>query len=163
MKISIGQIAHSRGRFPAWLGICAILMLFIAPVVSKALVAQGVPMPMMAGMEMSSMNEMSDRAMSDMPMSEHVKHAVGAEHAVADNSGNSTPYDTMSPLEMMDAACGYCVLLMHLPLLVLLAIPLLWSLARMVRPPFIRVTSCLIPAPVFTDAQPRAPPELVWA
>lgn len=158
MMISIGQIAHSRRRFPAWLGICAILMLFIAPVVSKALVAQGIPVPMMAGMDMSSM-EMSAAPMHEMSLS--ATHDMHNADQMSHEALPSSPLPAMSPMEMMDAACGYCVLLMHLPLLVLLAIPLLWSMAEVVRPPLPCAIQCPISAPLFSNSQPRAPPVTV--
>ncbi len=168
MTASLNQIAHSRLRFPAWLGIFAILMLFVAPIVSKTLVAQGVPMPMMAGMDMSEMgspsintssinmpstDDMSSMNMSALAESDHVRHD---KSTTADSSSPAT----MSASDMMDAACGYCVLLMHLPLLAMLILPMLWSRAIVVRPSPPRAIACPASALIFKDSQPRAPPVL---
>lgn len=163
--VSLKQIAHAHLRVPAWLGIFAILMLFVAPLVSKTLVAQGVPMPMMAGMDMRDMNRstMPMDDMSDMPSMAtmpDVSPTVQKAHAIHVVQAANTPA-TMSASDMMDAACGYCVLLMHLPLLVMLALPLLWSLRIVVRPSPPRVIHSPISAPILEDSQPRAPPVLV--
>ena len=189
MTVLLNQIVYSRRRLFAWLGIGAILMLFIAPVVSNMLVAQGMPMPMMADMtlspevpetsEMTMSSEMtlssampqtsemstsSDAAkMAAMPMPDHVMptHPAAASppaSTLTSLSSTSAPANTLSPDEMMGVACGYCVLLMHLPLLVLLAVALIWSLSVVVRPLFSRITPCLLSSPTLTDSQPRAPP-----
>lgn len=191
MTVLLNQIVYSRRRLFAWLGIGAILMLFIAPVVSNILVAQGMPMPMpmMADMtlspevpetsEMTMSSEMtlssampqtsemstsSDAAkMAALPMPDHVMptHPAAASppaSTLTSLSSPSAPANTLSPDEMMGVACGYCVLLMHLPLLVLLAVALIWSLSVVVRPLFSRITPCLLCSPTLTDSQPRAPP-----
>jgi len=171
MTVLLNQIVYSRRRLFAWLGIGAILMLFIAPVVSNILVAQGMPMPMMADMtlspevpETSEMTMSSDAAkMAAMPMPDHVMptHPAAASppaSTLTSLSSTSAPANTLSPDEMMGVACGYCVLLMHLPLLVLLAVALIWSLSVVVRPLFSRITPCLLSSPTLTDSQPRAPP-----
>ena len=172
MTVSLNQIVHSRRRFLAWLGICAILMLFIAPVVSNTLVAQGMPMPMMGDMSsmndmpssmlmasMDGMNDMSSMssASSDKPHSASVEH----QHQNLSASQKSSPIqqaDTMSPSDMMGAACGYCVLLMHLPLLVLLAVVIISSLVGVICPAYSRLICCMRVSPILTDSQPRAPP-----
>lgn len=192
MTVSLNQIAHSRLRFPAWLGIFAILMLFIAPIVSKTLVAHGLPMPMMAGMSGSdtmegtgevdgaNMADMANMSMSDVspaPSSaqpDHDHHAMpaahnfAANHSAANNADannfaakNSAAAASLSASDMMGAACGYCVLLMHLPLLVMLSLTVFWSLAVVARPSPPRVISCPDSAPIFKDSQPRAPPVLI--
>lgn len=183
MTVLLNQIVYSRRRLFAWLGIGAILMLFIAPVVSNMLVAQGMPMPMMADMTLSpevpetsemtmssampqtpEMSTSSDAAkMAAMPMPDHVMptHPAAASppaSTLTSLSSTSAPANTLSSDEMMGVACGYCVLLMHLPLLVLLAVALIWSLSVVVRPLFSRITPCLLSSPTLTDSQPRAPP-----
>lgn len=168
MALSLNQIAHSRLRFPAWLGIFAILMLFVAPLVSKTLVAQGVAlpmMPMMAGMEMPAMADtasptgiksaIADSTTDHMPgMTMPDRASENTQHL----SPNMSLHITMSAGDMMDAACGYCVLLMHLPLLVMLALTVLCSRASVVQPSPPRVVACPHQAPIFKDSQPRAPP-----
>ena len=155
--LSLRHIHHRHLHFPAWLGIVAILMLFIAPVVSKSLVAEGVQHRMMPGMMMSGM-DMSDGEMADMDMS---VHSVSSEEHCQTPACQSAPQDTVKAMlsgDMSDAACGYCVLLVHLPLLDLQAMPMQWSLDVSSRAPPCAAIPHLIPSLTFTDSQPRAPP-----
>ncbi|WP_047608447.1 DUF2946 domain-containing protein [Rahnella aquatilis] len=155
--LSLRHIHHRHLHFPAWLGMVAILMLFIAPVISKSLVAEGTQHMMMPGMMMSDM-DMPDADMAGMDMAEHV--ASSGEHCQT-SACQSAPQDAVKVLlsgDMSDAACGYCVLLVHLPMLDLQAIPMLWSLDFSSRAPPRTVMERLIPSLIFTDAQPRAPP-----
>lgn len=154
--LSLRQINHRHLRLPAWLGIVAILMLFIAPVVSKSLVAEGARHSMMPGMVMSDM-DMSDGEMAGMDMSDH---DASAEHCQT-LTCKSAPHEVVKTAfsgDMSDAACGYCVLLVHLPLLDLQAMPMLWSLDFSSRAPARPVIQRLAPSLFFTDSQPRAPP-----
>jgi len=60
--VSLIQIHASRSRLPAWLGLIAILLLFIAPVISKSLAhAHGAEVPMMM------MSHHGEMAMAEMP------------------------------------------------------------------------------------------------
>lgn len=136
-------------------------------------------MPMMGDMSamngmnnMSSMNEMNDSgdmasmptsvtsySSFDKPLSASNKH----QHFDQDLHAAQKPItiqqaDTMSPSDMMGVACGYCVLLMHLPLLVLLAVVVISSLLGVIRLAFPRLIFCLVLSPTLTDSQPRAPP-----
>ena len=154
--LSLRQINHRHLRFPAWLGILAILMLFIAPVVSKSLVAEGAQHTMMSGMVMSDM-DMPDGDMDGMDMSDHdASEAHCQKHAC--QSALKDIAKSMMFGDMSDTACGYCVLLVHLPMLDLQAMPLLWSLDFSVRAPPRTVIQPLVPSLFFTDSQPRAPP-----
>ncbi|CAO95648.1 DUF2946 domain-containing protein [Erwinia tasmaniensis] len=127
-------------RFAACAALLAMLLLFIAPVISTSLAQHhgGSGMMLHQGMEM------------DMAMPADHQPPVGADVAIS----NTT--HTPSPI-MDDAACGYCVLLVHLPL-DLFPSPLLWSSLQAVAapdvPPCQRVISLL--APHFFH--PRAPP-----
>ncbi|MFD3248903.1 DUF2946 domain-containing protein [Rahnella aquatilis] len=155
--LSLRHIHHRHLHFPAWLGMVAILMLFIAPVISKSRVAEGAQHMMMPGMMMSDM-DMPDADMAGMDMAEHV--ASSGEHCQT-SACQSAPQDAVKVLlsgDMSDAACGYCVLLVHLPMLDLQAIPMLWSLDFSSRAPPRAVIQRLIPSLFFTDSQPRAPP-----
>lgn len=157
MMLSLRQINHRHLNFPAWLGIVAILMLFIAPVVSKSLVSAGVLHSMMPGMSMPGMD------MSSMDMSEdEMPPAMERENdAHADSHHSMTPHDMgqgMMSGDMSDAACGYCVLLVHLPLLHLLALTILWSSDIQSDAPPSSVFQHDIPCVFYCDSQPRAPP-----
>ncbi len=154
--LSLKQINHRHLRFPAWLGILAILMLFIAPVVSKSLVAEGAQHVMMSGMVMSNM-DMPESEMAGMDMSDHEASATHCQKPTC----HSAPQDIAKMMmfgDMSDAACGYCVLLVHLPMLDLQAMPMLWSLDFASRAPPCKDIQRLIPSRFFTDSQPRAPP-----
>lgn len=162
--LSLSQIKHRHSLFPAWLGILAILMLFIAPVISKSLVAAGMPHSMMPGMSMveipmSSMNmssmDMSSMSESDMAMPDDEMTATVEPH-------HSMPtHDMVQGMmsgDMSDAACGYCVLLVHLPLLHMLALPMLWVSNTSSRAPPRLAAVRLVPTAFYSDSQPRAPP-----
>ncbi len=159
MMLSLRQINHRHLHFPAWLGIVAILMLFIAPVVSKSLASAGALHSMMPGMSMPGM----DMSSMEMAMPEHAMHPAMSE----DNANHPDTHHTMPSHskgqggmfgDMSDAACGYCVLLVHLPLLHLLALTLQWSsdFQRGVAPS--TVATPFVPPVFYSDAQPRAPP-----
>ncbi|QLK61991.1 DUF2946 domain-containing protein [Enterobacteriaceae bacterium Kacie_13] len=154
--LSLRQINHRHLRFPAWLGILAILMLFIAPVVSKSLVAEGAQHVMMSGMVMSDM-DMPDDEMAGMDMSDHNASAGHCQKPTC-----QSPVQDIAKMmmfgDMSDAACGYCVLLVHLPMLDLQAMPILWSLDFAGRAPPPSVIQRLSPSQFYTDSQPRAPP-----
>lgn len=154
--LSLRQINHRHLRFPAWLGIAAILMLFIAPVVSKSLMPEGVLHSMMPGMSMPGM-DMSAMDMSADAMPAPQSTGKGA-HAGSHHVMPSHDMGLMMPGEMSDAACGYCVLLVHLPLLHMLMLALLWSadIRDDVAPSF--VATHFVPPVFYSDAQPRAPP-----
>jgi hypothetical protein len=155
--LSLRHIHHRHLHLPAWLGIVAILMLFIAPVISKALVAEGAQHMMMPGMMMSDM-DMPQADMAGMNMSDH--HASSMEHCQKQTC-KSAPQDAVKAMlsgDMSDAACGYCVLLVHLPMLDLQAMPMQWSLDFSSRAPPRAAIQRQIPSLFFTDSQPRAPP-----
>jgi len=125
-------------RLSACLAILAVLLLFVAPVVSKDLMARH------GGAMAAPMMTMSHSA-DAMPMTHHVHDAMMASgHMMADDDG---------------IACGYCELLIHVPLMVWAAIPLLWLMMLISRAP---------PAPQRADPppcrrerrvyRPRAPP-----
>lgn len=58
---------------------------------------------------------------------------------------------------MDDSACGYCVLLLHAPLLDVSHAPLFWSRLLASRPPPIHYLVPLFAHVVHTELQPRAP------
>ncbi|NMM72315.1 hypothetical protein BSF37_11000 [Serratia marcescens] len=59
---------------------------------------------------------------------------------------------------MDDSACGYCVLLLHAPLLDVSHAPLFWSQSLASRPPPTHYLVPLFAHVVHTELQPRAPP-----
>ncbi|WP_425294671.1 DUF2946 domain-containing protein [Kosakonia calanthes] len=103
---------HSAAqRTATWLALFAILLILIAPLISAAL--QKDPMSAMPGMH----HEMN------MPMPEH----HGMSHH--ENAPQSIPVDHAE-------ACGYCVLLAHVPgLIFLVVLLLLGRVLRVSKPP----------------------------
>nr|WP_040462439.1 DUF2946 domain-containing protein [Winslowiella toletana] len=133
------RIYASRSRLPAWLGLFAILLLFIAPVISKSLAqTRGSDMPMMM------MSHHGDMPMADMP------------HMMA-SADPAMPAST-HPVSMMDDnACGYCVLLIHLPLN-LSHLPELWTLLQAAALPATGPDPLFIAIFVPIHFRSRAPP-----
>ncbi|WLS78397.1 DUF2946 domain-containing protein [Erwinia pyri] len=173
---------RSPNRFAAWLAVCAILLLFIAPVISKSLVSEaGRHAMMMPGMVMADDDGMSMPAGEAMPAGDESMtpaHAVTHQHAISTASDRSLSHPdgidpgmmtTMSPLEharmmqhhpmsmMDDSACGYCVLLAHLPL-DLTNLPALWSALQAARLPDLPLFRPVVARFIPRFFHPRAPP-----
>ncbi|MDR7343386.1 hypothetical protein J2X14_001798 [Pantoea alhagi] len=147
--MSLIWFAIARSRFLAWLALLAMLLLFIAPVISKSLMAQhGYASPMM----MAHMSAMVDQPLNaarsgcaagvirqhSPPAVGHAQHAEHPRHhtAVPDNAASScaAPHPRHYHMSMMDdSACGYCVLLIHLPL-DSVRLPQLWTLLQAAIP-----------------------------
>jgi len=138
--MSLIQIYASRSRLPAWLGLLAILLLFIAPVISKSLAhARGAEMPMM--MMMSHHGEMAMAEMPQQMTSTELSQPMRGHH--------------MSMMD--DSACGYCVLLIHLPLN-LNNLPSLWSMLQAASRPVAHPAPLHIAIFVPIHFRSRAPP-----
>ncbi|QHP53914.1 DUF2946 domain-containing protein [Pectobacterium carotovorum subsp. carotovorum] len=118
--------ALRRRSFPAWVGIFAILTIFIAPVISQTLVLHGAhahgegtstPGSTAHSSITAHTTHAHDTAASDRhsssiaePHHNHTGHEMSGHHA--------TPSHHSSPSMMMDhAACGYCVLFSYTPAL----------------------------------------------
>ncbi|WP_255417030.1 DUF2946 domain-containing protein [Photorhabdus sp. CRCIA-P01] len=157
LGLSLIQFYTSRSRLPAWLGIFAILMLFIAPVISRSLEHACI------GEAHSSRVVDCHRVMSsddDMPW--NMSHSDIASVSPGSNHHDGMPMSMhagagMSMLE--DIACGYCVFLIHVPILDLANTPLFWSTSLTSRPPPIQTVASFLPHFIFSDSLPRAPPE----
>jgi len=152
---------------PAVIALMAILMLFIAPVVSKSLEYRraGDKMDLISTDTMAMSDaDMNDDAMSAMrqrdhsqpppaPSNQHTSHgksfADSLSHAWMDGSGMGG---------MDNIACGYCQLLIHLPLMAWVFIPFIWLMLRISRAP----PAAIVASPRLSfycgDPQPRAPP-----
>ncbi|MDA5536259.1 DUF2946 domain-containing protein [Yersinia mollaretii] len=146
-RVPLSQVIYQGRRYSAWLGIVAILMLFIAPVVSVSLALtyeKNTPAIMM----------MAD---DTMEMASHHGSGPEAHHGAktADSAEHGNHHDSM----MMDhAACGYCVLLTHLPLLntaFKADIRSALLLAELSPPLFIYPQ---VIKDHYSESQPRAPP-----
>ncbi len=146
--MSLIRTATSRSRLPACLGIFAILMLFIAPVISRSL-------------EHARVGQSETAVMADcgMDMSMHSHHQPPSEPT--GNAGMPMTMQTGShnmAMMMDDSACGYCVLLIHVPLLDLAYSPLFWSGSLLSRAPPAHYIFPLFAHVIHTELQPRAPP-----
>ncbi|MBN3133577.1 DUF2946 domain-containing protein [Pectobacterium brasiliense] len=120
--------ALRRRSFPAWVGIFAILTIFIAPVISQTLVLHGAHAHENGTNTHSSTVHTStiahradahDTTASAShsgsiaePHHNHTGHQISGHHATQSHHSPS------SPSMMMDhAACGYCVLFSYTPAL----------------------------------------------
>ncbi|OVZ93514.1 hypothetical protein CBW58_05365 [Yersinia frederiksenii] len=157
--MSLSQTLYQRRHYSAWLGIAAILMLFIAPVVSVSLALsydQNPPSAMLAEATMD------DGFMGDGAM-EMAHHSDGGTAHQGTQASHATQHGASHDGMMMDhAACGYCVLLTHLPLLntaFKADIRSVQLLAELSPPLFI--SSPLI-EDTYSESQPRAPPCILF-
>ncbi|HCK01667.1 MAG TPA: DUF2946 domain-containing protein [Serratia grimesii] len=149
--MSLIRTATSRSYLPACLGIFAILMLFIAPVISRSLEHARVGQSESAGM--------SDCGM-DMSMPMHHEPPPAQTSKVNSHSMPMSMQTGSHNMAMMmdDSACGYCVLLIHVPLLDLAYSPLFWSGSLLSRAPPAHYIFPLFAHVTHAESQPRAPP-----
>ncbi|ULS47202.1 DUF2946 domain-containing protein [Pectobacterium carotovorum] len=117
--------ALRRRSFPAWVGIFAILTIFIAPVISQTLVLHGAHSHEEGTSTLGSTTHSatahttsahdttaSTRDSITEPHHNHTGHEMSGHHATQSHHSPS------SPSMMMDhAACGYCVLFSYTPAL----------------------------------------------
>ncbi|WP_244212389.1 DUF2946 domain-containing protein [Buttiauxella izardii] len=131
--------SFSRHKWPSAIALLAMLMLFVAPVISKSLEHRRAA----ASGEHSMMNHaggmMMEMGAMEMPASSHLMPGMGASL-------------------MDDIACGYCQLLLHIPLIVWLFIPFIWLVWRISRAPPPPVIAPLLSQHDDAEALPRAPP-----
>lgn len=121
-------------RLTAALAILAVLLLFVAPVISKNLT---LPI-MMPEMVMT-------QADHDMAMSQH-------------NSGDHAEMKDHSNMSANGMACGYCDLLVHVPLLLFLFIPFIWLSQLLLHAPPVRRLTAPVLRPIHHIWHSRAPP-----
>lgn len=145
--MSLISFSATRHRLAAWLALLAILLLFIAPVISKSLAqARGSNSMMMMHHGMT----MDMSGMADM------------HHDMATAPDGAAPPEH-HPMSMMDdSACGYCVLLVHLPL-DLMTLPLLWSTLQAATLPDVPLFQPVVARFIPRFFHPRAPPRSITA
>ncbi len=153
----------SQRRLPAVIAILAILLLFIAPEVSKTLEHRRAtgssetvlsPHPQMPAMVMAERDHsmVDHSAMHQTPATHHAADAAHSAHH-ADSSAQGSGMSMMD-----DIACGYCLFLLHFPLLMWIVVALIVLLQLTSRVPP-RQINTLFPATFFAGlCQPRAPP-----
>ncbi|MDC9588934.1 DUF2946 domain-containing protein [Xenorhabdus sp. XENO-10] len=143
----------SQRRTPAFIALLAILMLFIAPVVSKTLEHYR-----KNGTCENGMNHCM--SMSDMQNSDNSSHHNPSHHQVSPppHSMNHHGADHIHTGLMDDIACGYCQLLINLPLLAEGFVPFILLTLIVSRAPLaLRLSGSTIRL-FYGESQPRAPP-----
>lgn len=204
--MSLIQISRSSSRFAAWLGLFAIMLLFIAPVISKSLVSaygdrfmmpgmqhsmpvpaiqtsrdQGISVEHLHQMQIAEQTSQTDAGITHLHQMHTMEQASQtdtrtthlhltyiaeqASHAdtevVISMPGAAAEHARMMvhhPMSMMDdSACGYCVLLAHMPLDLNNLVPL-WSALQAAKPPALPLLPQFIPRVVAHFFHPRAPP-----
>ncbi|KGT90525.1 hypothetical protein NG99_17760 [Erwinia typographi] len=165
-------IRLSRNKLPACIAIIAILLLFVAPEVSKTLEHR----------RMENHNEQpatpdadNMHSVHDADSSSNVDDMSGMMEGMAMSSAEMPLHHDMPPHAqqpspmpgmagmmsgsmMDDIACNYCVMLLHLPLMLWIFVAIIWLIIRVANAPPPRLI-----LPTFTlffpgTAQPRAPP-----
>lgn len=125
--------ASLRHRLTAGIAILAVLLLFVAPMISKNLAEHHATMQRASAMR------------AEMPMMHHHSEMMSmADHGM------------MEP----GFACGYCDLLVHVPLMLWVFIPFIWWMSLISRAP---PPSAINPPPwrwMLRLHRPRAPPAL---
>ncbi|WP_455819838.1 DUF2946 domain-containing protein [Pseudomonas cerasi] len=145
----------SQRRMPAFIAILAILLLFIAPDVSKSLAHQPVSASDSAVSEVhAAMASMHHEDMNGMMMD--TQHSPQLPIAATPQSAHTMPGEMGI---MDDFACGYCQLLVHFPILLIIFIPLIWILFRLTLQMPASPYQSWCPSAFFPGiSQPRAPP-----
>ncbi|WP_343552957.1 DUF2946 domain-containing protein [Pantoea sp.] len=126
-----------RQSLTACVAIVAVLLLFVAPIVSKSLMER-----------QRQMMTMPQHSMTDNSMSHH-------QMMMADMSMPGMNHHMMDDGEF---ACGYCDLLVHVPLLLWVFIPFIWLIMVISRAPPLPVVVAPIVRRVSCLHRPRAPP-----
>ena len=121
-------------RFTACIAILAVLLLFFAPIVSKNLAERHDRMMMTH--DMSAMH-------TDMPTLRHHSAMPKSEHNVKMDEG---------------FACGYCELLVHVPLMLWVFVASTWLMLIVSRAPPVYVVAQPLLKRVTGNHCPRAPP-----
>ncbi|MCZ4057846.1 DUF2946 domain-containing protein [Pantoea sp. LMR881] len=121
-------------RMTACIAILAVLLLFVAPIVSKNLAERHHNSAMMHNMTAMS---------ASMSMMHHHSDSAMADHNIMPDEG---------------LACGYCDLLVHVPLLLWVFIPFIWLILVISRAPPVPVIKPLLQRRETRIHRPRAPP-----
>jgi hypothetical protein len=131
----------SRHKWPSAVALLAMLMLFIAPVISTSLAHHRAQSGETSGQhhKMAHSEGMMEMGPMDSPVSPHPMPGMGASL-------------------MDDIACGYCQLLLHIPLIVWIFIPFIWLAWRISSPPPPAVIAPILVQHDDAEALPRAPP-----
>ncbi|OTA19922.1 hypothetical protein Xbed_01852 [Xenorhabdus beddingii] len=138
----------SQNRTSAFIALLAILMLFIAPVVSKTLEhhRDGIKSEMNHCMSMSDMQDNG----------KNIHHKNSHPQAASHSMNHGADHVHMGLMD--DIACGYCQLLINLPLLATGFVPFILLTLIVSRTPPASCFSGPIIRLFYGESQPRAPP-----
>ncbi len=129
-----------RQRLTACIAILAVLLLFVAPIVSKTLMErQSRLMDMPAHSMTSEMSMHHHEMMMDMAM-------PGMDHHMMEDG---------------EFACGYCDLLVHVPLMMWVFIPFIWLIMMSCRAPPLTPLQAPVIRRFSPTNRPRAPPAVL--
>jgi len=153
-----------RQRLTACIAILAVLLLFIAPVVSKTLmeprpqnrhsahpdhqIVTSQPQIKHAGMH-------NHQPVTSQPQSEHSGMSGHQMMAMDSTMPGMMHHDALSG----EFACGYCELLVHVPLMMWIFIPFIWLMLLISRAPPLPPHAPPVIRRRVTIPCPRAPPE----
>ena len=129
----------TRSRAAAFVALAAMMMLFVAPLISKSLA------------QMTACHQSAQHASAQAA---DTGSAHGGHTGV--KFGMLMPHGGQSLME--DIACGYCQLLIHLPLILVIAQPLIWLMLFAFRSPPVGDPLCLYPSKSYRKNLARAPP-----
>ena len=130
-----------RQRLTASIAILAVLLLFVAPMVSKNLAEHHASLQRLSAIS-------GDRVMMD----HHGEMAMMDHHSDMPMAG----HEMMAP----GFACGYCDLLSHVPLMLWVFIPFIWWMCLISRAPPPPATAPPRRRRSLRTHRPRAPPLL---
>ncbi len=140
-----------RCSFPAWLALTAMLVIFLAPVLSQTL-----------ALAHERQRATAVSSWHDQTPDRHVGHAMADQQSHDAHQATTTHHTGTHPAGHVDLAqCGYCSLLAHTPLMVEAALALPPNRAG---PDTVPVTPRLqghARHPHFPNALSRAPPSFV--
>ncbi|WP_051124059.1 DUF2946 domain-containing protein [Dickeya sp. DW 0440] len=141
-----------KQQLTASIAILAVLLLFVAPVVSKYLMHHQM-----------MVHEMMVEKRVDGGLSEAVSH----QHSMPDMEGMShmqmdltaqSESQSQSAFMPEGIACGYCDLLIHVPMMLWEFIPLIWLLLMLCDQPVALPVILRLPRRFMRSHHPRAPP-----
>ncbi|GHC25818.1 hypothetical protein GCM10010082_18530 [Kushneria pakistanensis] len=137
-----------RCSFPAWLALAAMLVIFMAPVLSQTLA-------------LAHERERTNPAppWHDQTSGMHAGHVMAGLQTLEAHQAGTVQYRETHPAGHMDLAqCGYCSLLAHTPLMVEAALALPPSRAGPDTAPVPSLLQGHARHPHFPNALSRAPP-----
>lgn len=143
-----------RQGIGAWLGLFAMLMIFVGPLISQSMPMDH-PMPMGAamgheGMSHEGMDGAGEEHCSDVQRS-------AALHAGMPGMGDGNRLAS----DVLWEKCGYCSLLFHSPPLTEDASLALFCVPFAAAPVVALLSEAFVASPVFPGARTRAPPYLI--